>query len=62
VGTHAQGWTTRMMLGSVAEAALRDAPCNVLAVPPVSRFALGEPEPMPWEESPVLESWRGAGI
>jgi universal stress protein E len=34
VGTHAKGWAARLVLGSVAEAALRDAPCNVLAVPP----------------------------
>ena len=33
VGTHARGWTARLALGSVAEAALRDVPCNVLAVP-----------------------------
>lgn len=36
VGTHARGWAARLMLGSVAEAAVRDAPCNVLAVPPES--------------------------
>ncbi|HEU0301086.1 MAG TPA: universal stress protein [Longimicrobium sp.] len=42
VGTHARGWAARLMLGSVAEAALRDAPCNVLAVPPRA-VALGEP-------------------
>jgi nucleotide-binding universal stress UspA family protein len=35
VGTHARGWGARMMLGSVAEAVLRDAPCNVLAIPPL---------------------------
>lgn len=34
VGTHGRGWVGRMMLGSVAEASLRDAPCNVLAIPP----------------------------
>jgi nucleotide-binding universal stress UspA family protein len=34
LGTHARGWAARLALGSVAEAALRDAPCNVLAVPP----------------------------
>ena len=34
VGTHARGWGERMLLGSVAEATLRDAPCNVLAIPP----------------------------
>jgi nucleotide-binding universal stress UspA family protein len=62
VGTHARGWTARMMLGSVAEAALRDAPCNVLAVPPAPRAAVIEPAPLPWEESPVLDNWLGAGI
>jgi len=34
VGTHARGWGDRLVLGSVAEATLRDAPCNVLAIPP----------------------------
>ena len=34
VGTHARGWAARLALGSVAEVALRDAPCNVLAIPP----------------------------
>jgi nucleotide-binding universal stress UspA family protein len=34
VGTHARGWAARLTLGSVAEASLRDAPCNVLALPP----------------------------
>lgn len=34
IGTHARGWGERLMLGSVAEATLRDAPCNVLAIPP----------------------------
>lgn len=34
VGTHGRGWGERLLLGSVAEAALRDAPCSVLAVPP----------------------------
>ncbi len=37
VGTHARGWGARLLLGSVAEATLRDAPCSVLAVPPVRR-------------------------
>lgn len=62
VGTHARGWTARMMLGSVAEAALRDAPCNVLAIPPMPRAAVVEPVARPWEESPVLDNWLGAGI
>jgi nucleotide-binding universal stress UspA family protein len=34
VGTHARGWVPRLVLGSVAEAALCHAPCNVLAIPP----------------------------
>ena len=34
VGTHARGWAERLLLGSVAEATVREAPCNVLAVPP----------------------------
>jgi len=60
VGTHARGWGARLMLGSVAEAALRDAPCNVLAVPPLPTDALAAPSM--WSESPVLEHWLGAGI
>jgi nucleotide-binding universal stress UspA family protein len=60
VGTHARGWGARLMLGSVAEAALRDAPCNVLAVPPVPVGTFSAPSV--WEESPVLEHWCGAGI
>jgi nucleotide-binding universal stress UspA family protein len=34
VGTHARHGWTRLWLGSVAEACIRDAPCSVLAVPP----------------------------
>jgi universal stress protein E len=62
VGTHARGWGARMMLGSVAEAALRDAPCNVLAVPPVPVAAVAAPQPTVWGESPELDTWLGAGI
>ena len=62
VGTHARGWGARLMLGSVAEAALRDAPCNVLAIPPVRRAAPVAPPPTAWGESPELASWLGAGI
>ena len=36
VGTQARGWGERLLLGSVAEAAVRDAPCNVLAIPPAA--------------------------
>ena len=61
VGTHARGWGARLLLGSVAEAALRDAPCNVLAVPP-SRAAVPEIEPT-CVESPDLEQWaQAAGV
>lgn len=35
VGTHARHGVSRVLLGSVAEACIRDAPCSVLAVPPV---------------------------
>lgn len=42
VGTHARGWGERLLLGSVAEASLRDAPCNVLAIPPRA-LALEQP-------------------
>ena len=44
VGTHARGWGARLVLGSVAEATLRDAPCNVLAIPPSAAAALA-PDP-----------------
>jgi nucleotide-binding universal stress UspA family protein len=49
VGTHARRWAARLVLGSVAEAAIRDAPCNVLAVPPRAT-ALTRP---PAEEFPA---------
>jgi len=35
VGTRARHGIGRMLLGSTAEACMRDAPCNVLAIPPV---------------------------
>ncbi|HEX2081385.1 MAG TPA: universal stress protein, partial [Longimicrobium sp.] len=35
VGTHARHGWSRLWLGSVAEACIRDAPCSVLAIPPV---------------------------
>ena len=59
LGTHARGWGARMMLGSVAEAALRDAPCNVLAVPPRRTAALvaAAASEHPWAESPDLAQW-----
>lgn len=46
VGTHARHGITRLLLGSVAEACLRDAPCNVLAIPP-------RPRPAPRESRPA---------
>lgn len=33
VGTHGRGGASRVLLGSVAEAVVRDAPCSVLVVP-----------------------------
>jgi universal stress protein E len=54
VGTHARGWAGRLALGSVAEAALRDCPCNVLALPPRALPA--------WEDSEAGETAAaGAG-
>jgi nucleotide-binding universal stress UspA family protein len=58
VGTHARGWGARMMLGSVAESALREAPCNVLAVPPVRvPAAVGHAETPGWNEPPGPAQW-----
>jgi len=34
LGTHARRGVPRLWLGSVAEACMRDAPCNILAIPP----------------------------
>lgn len=45
VGTHARHGVQRLLLGSVAEACVRDAPCNVLAIPPHARLA---PEWLQW--------------
>lgn len=61
VGTHARGWAARLVLGSVAEAALRDAPCNVLAVPPraVALRPHANQHPaaaQPAEPPPILEA------
>ncbi|HET6762510.1 MAG TPA: universal stress protein, partial [Longimicrobiaceae bacterium] len=39
VGTHARRGLDRLILGSTAEACIRDAPCSVLAVPPALRGA-----------------------
>jgi nucleotide-binding universal stress UspA family protein len=33
VGTHGRSGLPRLLLGSVAEAVLRDAPCNTLVIP-----------------------------
>ncbi|HET7462702.1 MAG TPA: universal stress protein [Longimicrobium sp.] len=60
VGTHARGWGARLMLGSVAEASLRDAPCNVLAIPPRRVAALAGTRAPAWEESPELADWLAA--
>jgi nucleotide-binding universal stress UspA family protein len=37
VGTHGRRGLPRLWLGSVAEACIRDAPCSVLAIPPMPR-------------------------
>jgi nucleotide-binding universal stress UspA family protein len=42
VGTHARHGIDRLLLGSTAEACMRDAPCNVLAVPPPGPAAARE--------------------
>jgi nucleotide-binding universal stress UspA family protein len=60
VGTHARGWGARLVLGSVAQAALRDAPCNVLAVPPRRIAAVAAASRSEWEESPELSEWLQA--
>jgi len=39
VGTHARHGADRLLLGSTAEACMRDAPCNVLAAPPLGPAA-----------------------
>jgi nucleotide-binding universal stress UspA family protein len=40
VGSHGRSRATRLILGSVAEAVMRDAPCSVLVIPP--SLAAGE--------------------
>jgi len=63
VGTHARGWGARLLLGSVAEATLRDAPCNVLAVPPSHALVSVEEIEPTCVESPDLERWaEAAGV
>lgn len=39
VGTHGRRGLPRLWLGSVAEACIRDAPCSVLAIPPMPQAA-----------------------
>jgi nucleotide-binding universal stress UspA family protein len=36
VGTRARHGLDRLLLGSTAEACIRDAPCNVLVIPPAA--------------------------
>ena len=36
VGTHGRGGAARALLGSVAEAVVRDAGCSVLVIPPLA--------------------------
>ena len=45
VGTHARAGVERFFLGSVAEAALRAAPCNVLVIPPAPAAVAAAREP-----------------
>lgn len=40
VGTHGRQGIGRMLLGSVAEAVLRHAPCSVLVIPPLRLYSL----------------------
>jgi universal stress protein E len=42
VGTHGRHGLPRLWLGSVAEACIRDAPCSVLAIPPMPQAAPAE--------------------
>jgi hypothetical protein len=46
MGTHARGRLARAVLGSVADAVTRAAPCPVLTVahPPPEKAAAGEPD------------------
>jgi nucleotide-binding universal stress UspA family protein len=44
LGTHARHGVERFFAGSVAEAALEQAPCHVLVVPPVRTAAAGDAE------------------
>ncbi|HET6763137.1 MAG TPA: universal stress protein, partial [Longimicrobiaceae bacterium] len=61
LGTHARAWGARLMLGSVAEAVLRDAPCNVLAVPPMP-VAAGAAPAVSANESADLHRWLEATV
>lgn len=47
LGTHGRTGVSRALLGSVAEAVMRRAPCRVLTVPPAAK---GAPAPMPIED------------
>ncbi|HEU4457481.1 MAG TPA: universal stress protein [Longimicrobium sp.] len=62
LGTHARGWAARLALGSVAEAALRDAPCNVLAVPPRALALEAELERSKEDEAPAEEPAGPAAV
>jgi nucleotide-binding universal stress UspA family protein len=53
VGTHARRGVERFFLGSVAEAALRGVPCNVLVIPPAPAAAAGGQEPEGAERAPA---------
>jgi nucleotide-binding universal stress UspA family protein len=62
VGTHARDWGARMVLGSVAEATLRDAPCNVLAIPPVRLARAVAPAEAPATEAVEAAALAGAAL
>jgi nucleotide-binding universal stress UspA family protein len=54
VGTHARGWAERLALGSVAEASVRNAPCNVLVVPPAAIACAAAADELPAVQ---VDSW-----
>jgi len=53
IGTHGRTGMSHALLGSVAEAVMRRAPCRVLTVPP---GAAGTPAPMPVDDIPETTS------
>jgi nucleotide-binding universal stress UspA family protein len=53
MGTHGRTGVSRALLGSVAEAVVRRAPCPVLTVP-AARLPLGDDRPLPAEDPCVV--------